>query len=180
VLFGLAAAVFLARDIPKIQQRLKANRQYREVESIAAKHGIRDGREIFTCNFNVYFPSFSWPRPVYNGGWARLATWRYNEIIPELRVDTLEQFLDDCRAYDIRMLLLTEDTRELSPVMHAIYKGEINHRGIRRIAETGRFRIFLVVPRLRDHAAIAEGRAKSESRFYQGEQSICSPLTLDI
>ena len=156
VLICLAAIVFLAKDVIRINARIEAIAAYRRVEKTAREHGVKSGSQVFTSDFNIYFPSFISPRPVYNGGWARLATYRYNEIYPELRVDRLEDFFEDCASHDIRMLVLTEESKLLSAVMYSIYAGRLQDARIGSIGEVEKFRLFLIGDLKHDDTFLAD------------------------
>ncbi|MBD3390594.1 MAG: hypothetical protein GF418_01115 [Chitinivibrionales bacterium] len=144
VLLIAAAAMFAGRDVPKVKRIFENRNVYRRVGELVALHGVRSGMQVFATDFDIYFPAFDSPRPLYNGGWGRIAAYGYSRVYPELAVDDINDFISDCYALGIRMLVLTDESRRLSPVLHAIYSGTLNDLRLRKIGRAGRFKVFAV------------------------------------
>jgi len=141
------ALFFVYKDMRKLLFRNQQARTFRQIESILVQSGVRDSRQVFTSDWDFYFRGLGPHRPLFNGGWGRMATYRWPEEYPELPVDTAALFITDCVRRGVRYVLLTPaDAAELSADMRKLYDGAIMDPRMRYITAIRDFRIFRIEP----------------------------------
>jgi hypothetical protein len=135
----------LARDVAFVRDVAERRDECLAVESFARASGVRDSRQVFTSDFNLYFRGFPTPIPYFNGGAPRLGTYRYNEMFPEFPVDAPAEFLAACRARGVRLVVLDPDSRRLSAPLADLYDGRTAHPGLAFEHAAGRYRVYRVL-----------------------------------
>jgi hypothetical protein len=136
---------FFMTNYRQIKQRRMANMKYLAIESVLLEEGtVSHARQIFSDDFDLYFPHFTYYRPYLNGGWRRYDLSDYNEKYPDLAVDSVESFLEDCHRHNISHLVLTSRARRLSPQIQKIYSGKITSNQITKIANFPGIKVFRI------------------------------------
>jgi len=136
---------FFMTSYREVKRRKMVNMRFLTIERILLEEGtVSHARQVFTDDFNLYFPHLRYFRPYLNGGWRRYDLHDYNEKYPDLAVDSVERFLDDCHKHNISHLVLTNRTRRLSRQIHKIYSGEMTSNQITKIADFPRIKVFRI------------------------------------
>jgi hypothetical protein len=136
---------FFMTNYKEVKRRRMVNMRFRTIESILLEEGtVSHARQVFTDDFDLYFPHLRYYRPYINGGWRRYDLYDYNKKYPDLAVDSVESFLEDCHRHNISHLVLTGRVRHLSPQIHKIYSGEITSNQITKIADFPHIKVFRI------------------------------------
>ncbi|MCX7726039.1 MAG: hypothetical protein N2053_04235 [Chitinispirillaceae bacterium] len=144
-LYSFIALFFIAvalKDIFYFKMRFKEAKTFIEVENYLKANGCTSAFQTFTTDFNFYFRTFPEHTPHINGGWSRIGTYKFNEVYPEMSVNSLDDFINDCKKHKIKFLLLTKDAYLLLEELGKIYSLEKFHSSIIFKKEIDRFKIF--------------------------------------
>jgi len=117
--------------------------RYLRIERKLRKLGLTSPDQVFTNNYNIYFPVTPSYYPRSNGGWDVTVTWNFRDEYPELPVETWEQFAAACRAQGIRFLLFTHYSYELAPYFGDLYNGTFTTPDIEIIGFDGNFQLIM-------------------------------------
>jgi hypothetical protein len=137
--------LFLMLDVKKIRSFKAERERYGNMETFFIKSGVKNGHEIYSCDLNQYFATLSPHVPLFNGGWGRVATYRYNELIPELDVGSLEGFYADCVRRKVRFVVLNGNASKLADFCGDLYTGKIKDSRFMAAASFGGNKIFGVI-----------------------------------
>jgi len=135
----------LARDVAFVRDVARRRDDCLAVESFARASDIRDSRQVFTSDFNLYFRTFPEPLPYFNGGAPRLGTYRYNETFPEFPVDAPAEFVAACRLRGVRLVVLDPDSRSLSAPLGDLYEGLKTLPGLSLAATFGSHKVYRIL-----------------------------------
>lgn len=154
-LFLAALAVFLAAltftgwqwkqvNAKFIQDFSDRHERYLRIERKLRKLGLTSPDQVFTNNYNIYFPVTPPYYPRSNGGWDVTITWNYRNEYPELPVSSWQEFSAACRAQGIRFLLFTNYSYELAPYFGDLYNGTFLPPDAEILEYDGNFQIILL------------------------------------
>jgi hypothetical protein len=125
VMILLCGCLFLYKDARRIAFCKHTSETYRSIETFFIRHGVTNAQEVYTCDLNQYFKSLFPYRPLFNGGWGRIATYRYSEFYPELAVGSIDSLYADCVRHSVRYVALNEDASKLADFCQDLYDGTI-------------------------------------------------------
>lgn len=118
--------------------------RYLRIERKLRKLGLTSPDQVFTNNYNIYFPVTPPYYPRSNGGWDVTVTWNYRNEYPELPVSSWQEFSAACRAQGIRFLLFTNYSYELAPYFGDLYNGTFLPPDAEILEYDGNFQIILL------------------------------------
>jgi hypothetical protein len=122
----------------------------RQVELELRAQGVRAPLQVFgDGGFHfVLHPGPGWYSylPRGNGGWPRLDLYDIDRIAPELRTDSLDAFIEDCRRNGITHVVLSASSGALLRELAKVYTGERPHPDLRQTATVGAIKIFVIQP----------------------------------
>lgn len=130
-----------AKFIHDFSQR---HERYLRIERKLRKLGLTSPDQVFTNNYNIYFPVTPPYYPRSNGGWDVTVTWNYRNEYPELPVSSWQEFSAACRAQGIRFLLFTNYSYELAPYFGDLYNGTFLPPDAEILEYDGNFQIILL------------------------------------
>lgn len=139
ILFFIAV---ISKDFFYFKMRYKESKIFIAVENYLKKDGCTSAFQTFTTDFNFYFRTFPEHTGHINGGWSRIGTYKFNEVYPEMSVNTLDDFVNDCKKNKIKFLILTKDAYLLLDDIGKIYSFDKKHPSLMFKKEIDRFRIF--------------------------------------
>ncbi len=136
---------FSAKDARVLLARAETDAVYRSVERFLVAEGLRDAREVFTTDFDIYFREIPPFRPRYNGGWGLFGTYRWPEEFPQAPTSGLDAFLDAAHSHNWRYLILSPRAGRAAPFLGDVYAGTISHPGLVPVHKAGRLAIFTIM-----------------------------------
>jgi hypothetical protein len=144
---AFSGAVFAAHDVLEIKRWKRAAHTIQSIENFLMHRGVVRVSELFSTEFNLYFPSFPPYLPYFNGGCPRWGTYGFNEEYPELNVASLDEFIADCRRQGIRFVILNTQGRELLNRFGDLFDGKaFPSAGIQFVKGFSELRVFEVIP----------------------------------
>jgi hypothetical protein len=108
------ACLFLYKDVLRVGLCKNNLETYKKIEAFLIGHGVKNAQETFTCDYDLYFTSLFPFRPLFNGGWGRIATYKYSEYYPELSVASRDRFYNDCIRQKVRYVILDGNAKKLA------------------------------------------------------------------
>jgi hypothetical protein len=140
----LCACLFLWKDGQRAFYCRNQNDRYAAMESFFIGQGVKNGQEVFTGDYDQYFKTLFPYRPLFNGGWGRIATYRYNAFYPELNVESIDGFYADCLRRRVRYAVFTPDAAKLAQFCFDLYSGSLADPRFTPVKTIGRDRVFRV------------------------------------
>jgi hypothetical protein len=141
---ALLLALHLLRDARGIAERAELRREAVSVERVLLTQGSQHAAEVFTTDYDLYFPRLEGLLPRFNGGAVRLGTDWYNAAFPEFPADSPAAFMAACRARGVRFVVLDAQAENLSAWMGDLYHGRAPVEGLSLHAETRGHHVFRV------------------------------------
>jgi hypothetical protein len=94
----------------------------------------------------VLYPGRGWYSylPRSNGGWPRLDLYGLDRIAPEIRTDSLDDFVEDCKRNGITHIVLGPTVGALLPDLAQVFTGERAHPSLNQTASVAGFKIFAI------------------------------------
>jgi hypothetical protein len=145
VLTFVCGCLFLLKDAQKIAIFKGERDKYRKIEAFFTTHGVKNGKEVFTCDFGLYFSTLFPYAPLGNGGCGIVTNNHFSEFSPELNVGSIDSFYVDCIRYKVRYIVLNNDASDLADFCNALYTGKIHDVRFPLIYSLGDDKIFDVV-----------------------------------
>jgi hypothetical protein len=147
VFIALSGTAFAARDVMEIRSWDRAAHTIKSIEQFLISQGVTRVSEVFSTDFNLYFPNLPPHLPYFNGGCPRWGTYGFNEEYPELNVASLDEFIADCRRQGIRFVILNTQGRELLNRFGDLFDGKaFPSAGIQFVKGFSELRVFEVIP----------------------------------
>lgn len=115
---------------------------YRALERVLVREGVTDARQVYSTDLYLYFRGISPFRPSYSGGWLDLSIYHAKEDDHGISLASEDEFIQDCRLRDIRIVHLTPRSKWAAPFLYRIYSFARAAPGMRLIAQAGRSHIF--------------------------------------
>jgi hypothetical protein len=135
----------LVSDIRLVEARRKTQATYRSLENfLFEQEGVRRPSQVFTSDFNLYFPDRFPHAPFRNGGWMRFELNGYESVYPTLCTSSIECLYEDCRRRGITHLVLAATAGQLGAGTAQVYDGAAPARQFLAIREQGGFRVYRV------------------------------------
>jgi hypothetical protein len=140
----LCGCLFLFKDVRRIAFCKHTNATYQNMETFFIQHGITNAQEVYTCDHNQYFKSLFPYRPLFNGGWGRIATYKYSEFYPELAVRSIDSFYVDCVRHSVRYVVFNEDAAKLADFCQGLYDGTLSDARFETVLTAGKNKVLRV------------------------------------
>ena len=140
----LAVGYFAVKDWRAVHLRMKTDRTYRTVERFLKNAGIRNAKEAFTTDFDLYFRAIQPFRPLYNGGWGLVGTYRWKEEFPQASMAGLEAFVSDGRLRKQRYVILNPEASQAAPFLGSLYAHFTPEPGLLPVRRVGDLAIFAI------------------------------------
>ncbi len=154
---GLLAAVLITAlawrwwwpdDRAFVQTSIAGYEWRRAVEIELRAQGVTAPLQVFgDAGFHfVLHPGPGWYSylPRSNGGWPRLDLYGLDRLAPEIRADSLDAFVEDCRRNGITHIVIGATIGALQPELGELFAGQRAHPGLTRTATVAGFAVFAV------------------------------------
>lgn len=141
----LLSGKILAQDVQATVIARNWHKTCLEIEAFLRTEGITHAQDVFTTNYELYFPHLFPYRPLFNGGWGRISTYKYSEFYPELSVDSLDSFYGNCIALGVQFIALNPDAGKLAGFLEELYEGQLVDPRFSPAYETEAEKVFQVV-----------------------------------
>jgi hypothetical protein len=140
----LCGCLFLFKDAQRIVFCIRTNETYRNIETFFINHDVKNAQEVYACDHNQYFKSLFPYRPLFNGGWGRIATYRYTSFYPQLAVGSIDSFYVDCVRHSVRFVVLNEDALKLAEFCQGLYDGTLSDARFETVLTAGKDKVLRV------------------------------------
>jgi hypothetical protein len=141
----VCGCLFLLKDAQKVAIFKGERDKYRKIEAFFIAHGVKYGKEVFTCDFGLYFSTLFPYCPLGNGGCGIVADNHFSEFSPELNVGSIDSFYVDCVRHKVRYIVLNNDASDLADFCSALYTGKVPDVRFPLICSVGDDKIFDIV-----------------------------------
>jgi hypothetical protein len=140
----LCACFFIWKDGQRISFCKNQVDRYRTMESFFIANGVKNGQEVFTSDHDQYFRTLFPYRPIFNGGWGRMATYHYTTFYPELNVQSLNDFYSNCLRQKVRYVVFTADASKLADFCYGLYSEKLSDSRFIPVLRSGKNMVFRV------------------------------------
>jgi len=141
----LFSPFFAYKDIQYILHSKAERAVLQSIENFFISNDIKSAQEVYTCDYDIYFVSLFPYRPLFNGGWGRIATYNYSSFYPELAVTSLQNFYTDCIRLGVKYVVLNELASDLAAFLGDLYNGSILDNRYKLSFEIGGRKIYRIV-----------------------------------
>jgi hypothetical protein len=117
---------------------------FRKVETNLIEKGMKEPSEVFTNDFDLYFPDMPPFRPYLNGGWENYSLWSYRQQFPEIPTDSWESFISTCSAHNIKFIVLTPGAGSVASFTGKLYNDKFHPAEVELITNLGTTKIFKI------------------------------------
>lgn len=145
---AMVFVIFVVKDARALKARVAQAATYRAVERHLIDAGVRDAREVFTTDFDLYFRTIPPYRPRYNGGWGLFGTYRWREEFPQAPTGDLEAFIADNRAHGRRFVILSPQAGKVASFLDEAHTAFAPRSGLVPVRRIGHLSIFVVTESL--------------------------------
>ncbi len=112
------------------------------IEKTLVERGATKPSQVFTNNFDLYFPDNPPYRLYSNGGWEDYSLWNYRQEFPELPTDSWEAFSTAAAQKHIRFLALSPGAGALAGFLNDLYRERFHPPGVELIGSVGLNKIY--------------------------------------
>jgi len=148
IVVGILSSSFLHFDFESIKVRKTRNHVYRAIQERLIEDGdgrLTNSRQVFTTDFDLYFPDLKFYRPITNGGWGRYSLFGFNEENPELSTRNIDEFIKDCYTHNIVYIVLSPNFGFGSDELSKLYYEELELKQFEMKSKIGLFKIYKVI-----------------------------------
>ncbi len=119
-IMAVAGMIFLGGDLRDdyglVKYRAIDHRTFASVQSLVQRDGVTESSQVFSSNFDLYFPSLAGYVPRTNGTWLRLAPAAAG-LPPELCLTSVECFLRDAVQSGVTHVVFDAQAMNATPVL---------------------------------------------------------------
>jgi hypothetical protein len=111
-------------------------------ENVLTAKGMKSPYEVFTNDYDLYFPNTPPYLPLSDGGWEDVSLWGYRAEHPDISTDSWELFEKGLVAQHIKFLVLSHGAGLDAEFFQALYDGQFHPQGVRLISKAGGLKIY--------------------------------------